>query len=128
MMSTATKGLTRGVFHTLLGEASFIVNQTPLWAVSTDPNNPEPLCLAMLLQQQHTEGSGPIAGEHLTTEALQHYGPARYSVIRELASSFWSAWQKGLFCTTISVLQMDKIQTQPAGLRPGPNEGRKSTT
>ena len=78
----------------LLGEASFIIHQTPLWAVSTDLNDPEPSCMAMSLQQQHAEGSGPTAGEHLTTEALQHYGPARYSVNRELASSFWFAWQR----------------------------------
>ena len=50
MMTTVTKGLTRDVFHTLLAEASTIVNHTPLWAVSTVPNDLEPLCPAMLLQ------------------------------------------------------------------------------
>ena len=94
MIGTATKGLMSVVFHTLLADASSIINHTPLLAVSTDSNDPERLCLAMLLQQQHDEGNGPIKGEHLTTEALQHYGPARYSVNREFASSFWSAWQR----------------------------------
>ena len=91
MMTTATKGLTRDVFRTLVRVPH---NHTPLWAVSTDPNGPEPLYPAMLLQQQHAEGNGPITCEQLTTEALQHYGLTRYLVNRELASNFWSAWQR----------------------------------
>ena len=41
--------LTRDEFHTSLVEASAIVNCTPLWEVSSDPEAPQPLCPAMIL-------------------------------------------------------------------------------
>ena len=75
------------------GIGGFIVNHTPLWAVSMDLNDPEPLWPAMLLQHQHAVGTGLLTGVQPTTEALQHYRPSSYSVNRELASNFWSVWQ-----------------------------------
>ena len=41
--------LMRDKLHTLLVEASAILNSTPLWKVSSDPEAPQPLCPAMIL-------------------------------------------------------------------------------
>ena len=43
------KLLTVEEFSTLLMEAMAIVNNTPLWGVSSDPNDPSPLTPAMIL-------------------------------------------------------------------------------
>ena len=75
-------------------EASSLVNRTPLWEVSDDPNDPQPLCLAMLLQHQDPKGTSDLNQSDLTSQVMYKYGPARFTRTQELATEFCEIWRR----------------------------------
>ena len=82
---------------TLLAEATAIVNETPLWEVSPDPNDVMPLTPSMLLtlkQEPH-----PSSREEFSHEDFLAYGKRRWRRVQALADNFWSNWQTGHLAT-----------------------------
>lgn len=91
LLQSGKKGLTRDDFVTLLQEAAAIVNNTPLWAVSSDTSDPFPLSPATLLTLQ--EHPNPVTQDNFTEDDLEAYGPRRYRKIQYLADQFWKRWR-----------------------------------
>ena len=79
-------------FCTFLYESSDIVNNTPLWEVSTDPTCPLPLCPAMLLTLREGFNTAPLGP--LTAEDFASYGRLRWRRVRYMADCFWQEWRK----------------------------------
>ena len=84
------KSLARDEFETLLKEASSIVNNTPLWDASDDPNDPKPLTPQMLLTLKNTSESC----SNFSSDDLQEYGIKRWKRVQYLADEFWKLWRK----------------------------------
>ena len=77
-------------FVTALAEASSIVNKTPLWTTSSDPNDPIPLTPDALLTLR--DKTTP-ALEEFSSDDLLRYGKARYRRVQYLADQFWTRWR-----------------------------------
>lgn len=77
--------------NTLLQEASSIVNSTPLWETSFDPNDPIPITPNMLLTQKI---GPPQPHTELDPQKTATYGPKRWRHVQLLADFFWSSWRK----------------------------------
>ena len=86
----SNRGLSRDEFHTFLAEASSVVNNTPLWVSSADPNDPNPLTPAMLITLR--EGSEECK-EDFTPKDMMSYGTRRYRRVQYLADQFWHRWR-----------------------------------
>ena len=70
------KKLNRDDLYTLFQEASAIINNTPMWEVSSDPNEPFPLTPAMLLTLKDQGNPPPL--NSFTEKDIQAYGRRRY--------------------------------------------------
>ena len=90
MLHIKLRPLSAEELRTLLMEAAYIVNSTPLWATSSDPNEPLPLSPNMLLTQKV---DAPSVEEVLNEQDLLQYGPKRWKKIQVLADIFWSNWR-----------------------------------
>ena len=90
MLHIKLRPLSSEELRTLLMEAAYIVNSTPLWATLSDPNEPLPLSPNMLLTQKNDI---PSAEEPLNERDLIQYGPKRWKKIQVLADIFWSNWR-----------------------------------
>ena len=90
LMHIQDRPLTQEELTTLFAEATAIVNSTPLWATSDDPNDPLPITPNLLLTQKAGE-STPI--QSLEENDLLQYGPRRWKKIQNLANYFWRNWQ-----------------------------------
>ena len=77
-------------FMTMIAEASYVVNQTPLWTHTEDPNDPKPLTPAMLLTMR---SDNDIVREEYDEKDLMRYGKLRYRRCQYLADQFWIRWQ-----------------------------------
>lgn len=99
--------LSRDELHTLLMEACAIVNNTPLWEVSSDPSDPLPLSPAMLLTLK--EEPHPPASDSFSEDDVQAYGKRRWRRVQALADEFWKAWRSGY----LSTLQERRKWTRP---------------
>ena len=86
------RGLSRDEFHTLLTESSAIVNNTPMYGVSSHPNDPSPLCPAMLLTLR--ESPNPPLLEDYSEHDVLSYGKRRYRHVQYLAEQFWQRWHR----------------------------------
>lgn len=84
--------LTRDEFGTLMYEAMAIVNNTPLWGVSSDPNDPEPLTPARLLTLKDAPVS--LSSDVFDQRDLMSYGKRRWKRVQYLANCFWEQWRK----------------------------------
>ena len=91
MLLTSNRGLSRDELTTLLAEAMSIVNSTPLWAASTDPNDPAPLTPSMLLTLKDSSYR-PL--ESFADADLLSYGKKRYKRVQYLADQFWKRWRE----------------------------------
>ena len=83
--------LSRDDAVTLLQEAASIVNCTPLYEVSSDPNDPCPLtpnCLLTLKDHPH-----PPPIEQFSERDILQYGARRWRRIQYLADYFWQRWR-----------------------------------
>ena len=73
---------------TLMVEVASIINMRPLVPVSTDPDDPVILNLAMLLTQKV---STPISIEKLQRENIFKH---QWKYVQHLAYTFWDRWRK----------------------------------
>ena len=85
------RALSYDEFTTVISEAAWIVNQTPLWDVSDDPNDPMPLSPAMLLTLRT---GNDVFKEEFEHKDLLRYGKVRYKRVQYLADQFWVRWRK----------------------------------
>ena len=79
-------------FSTVLAEASQILNNTPLWGISADPNDPTPLTPAMLLTLRDQPNPPPL--ETFSERDLITYDSRRYRRVQYLSDQFWIRWRK----------------------------------
>jgi len=79
-------------FRTLIQEAAGIVNDTPLWQTSDNPNEPQPLTPAMLLTQR--DGTGLSKRPDDNPIEPYTYGPSRFKRINFLSGRFREEWQQ----------------------------------
>jgi hypothetical protein len=84
------KSLSRDELATFLQEATAIVNSTPMWELSQDPNETLPLTPAMLLTSKEKD---PQVSETFTEDDLQSYGRKRWRRVQYLAQEFWNSWK-----------------------------------
>ena len=84
--------LTRDELHTLLVKASAIMNSTPLWEVSSDPDAPQPLCPAMILTL-HYSMPHPASPEVFNADSLTD-SKRLWRRVQYLTDQFWTRWQK----------------------------------
>ena len=82
--------LTTDEFTTLLYEAASIVNNTPMWEVSSDPNDPLPITPAMLMTLRDSTNP-PV--EALTEIDVAAYGSKRWRRVQFIAECFWKKWR-----------------------------------
>ena len=99
--------LSRDEFTTILLEATCIVNNTPLWNVSSDPDDPSPLSPASLLTLK--DDPNPPPPESFSSLDLLEYGKRRWRRVMYLADQFWVRWKRYY----ISELQERKRWKQP---------------
>jgi len=90
MALASNRGLNRDEFNTYIAEASSVVNNTPLWATSSDPNDPTPLTPSMLLTLRENTDVGL---EEFKPKDLLSYGTRRYRRVQYLVDQFWIRWQ-----------------------------------
>ena len=83
--------LSRDEFSTLLQEAAAIVNNTPMYEVSSDPNDEIPISPAMLLTLR--TNPNPLQIDTFTQRDLLAYGKARWRRVQHLAEAFWYRWR-----------------------------------
>ena len=79
----------RDEFITFLCEAAAIVNSTPLNDILSNPNEPFPVCPAMLLTLRTTP---PSLGDYNETD-LCAYGRKRWRRVQYIADQFWHLWK-----------------------------------
>ena len=103
--------LTRDEFTTLLQEACSIVNNTPLYEMSDDPNDPIPLTPAHLLCMK--DHPSPPFPEEFTPADLNSYGKLRWRRIQYLSTIFWERWQKNYLHTLQSRGKWLKDRSNP---------------
>ena len=82
--------LSRDEFHTLLQESASVVNNTPLWEVSSSPDDPAPLTPASLLTLR--DKASPDS-DVFTERDLLAYGKERWKRVQFLANEFWRKWR-----------------------------------
>lgn len=81
--------LSRDEFYTYLQECACILNNSPLWEFSADPNDPAPLSPAMLLNMR---GNDPPETSFSLDDILS-YGNKRWRRIQYLSDQFWCRWK-----------------------------------
>ena len=83
--------LSRDEFHTLLQQSAAIVNNTPLWGVSSSPDDPAPLTPVALLTMK--EEPADINIDSFTEKDLMAYGTRRWRRTQYLADEFFKRWR-----------------------------------
>ena len=84
------RSLTFDELHTFMCECVAVVNSTPLWEVSADPNDPMPLTPAMLLTLR--DSPHPPPPEEFKEDDLLAYGKKRWRRTQFLVDQFWRRW------------------------------------
>ena len=85
------KGFSHDEFITILAECSQIVNNTPLWYISSHPDDPAPLSPAMLLTLRSVPN--PPLIEEYSEKDLMAYGQRRYRRSQYVSQQFWNRWK-----------------------------------
>ena len=88
---TNNRFLSRDEFTTFLAESASIVNNTPLWATSTSPDDPTPLTPHMLLTMRTP--NSPTYLDSFSDEDMLAYGQRRYRRVQYLSDQFWARWK-----------------------------------
>lgn len=112
MLGRSSLILSRDELQTLLQEAANVVNSTPLWNPSSDPEDPQPLSPHMLLTLKEPIVSLIPISE---TDSVS-YGKRRWKRVQFLANEFWKLWQTS-YLSSLHVRQ--KWLTKQAPLKPG---------
>lgn len=81
--------LSRDELYTYLQECVCILNNSPLWEHSSDPNDPRPLTPSMLL---NLRGNDSLNDEFHSMDVLS-YGSKRWRRVQYLSDQFWSRWK-----------------------------------
>lgn len=81
--------LSRDEFYTYLQECACILNNSPLWEFSADPNDPVPLSPAMLLNLR----SNDVVIENFSPQDTLAYGSKRWRRVQYLSDQFWHRWK-----------------------------------
>jgi hypothetical protein len=90
LVLTGPRSLTFDELHTFMVEAASIVNSTPLWEVSNDPNDPMPLAPSNIITLR--DHPNPPPPEKFTEDDLLSYGKRRWRRVQYLSDQFWSRW------------------------------------
>lgn len=90
LLKLGNPSLSQDEFHTLMLEAASIVNATPLWEVSANPNDPFPLTPARILTLK--DGPNPELQSFSEADVLA-YGKRRWRRVQSLATEFWHQWR-----------------------------------
>ena len=83
--------LTCDEFHTCLQEAAAIINNTPMWEISNDPNEPYPLTPANLITLKDSPNPPPL--ESYSKADIIAYGPRRCRRVQFISDQFWHRWK-----------------------------------
>ena len=113
LLKLGSRTLTFDEMNTLLQEAAAIVNATPLWQISSDPNDPVPLSPSMLLTLRDSQSP---ACDEFASDDLLAYGKKRWRRVQSLADSFWSEWRSS-YLQTLQVRQKWKFKTDSLKVR-----------
>ena len=92
LQQLGSKSLSRCELNTLLQECSSIVNNTPLYEVSGDPNDPVAITPAMLLTLKSSPNPAPF--DQFSEADLQSYGRSRWRRVMYLSEQFWVLWRR----------------------------------
>ena len=92
LLQSGKKSLSRDDFVTLLLESAAVVNNTPLWAVNSDPDNPLPLSPATLLTLR--DQPCVVPRDAFSECDLHSYGLRRYRRVQHLVDQFWVRWRR----------------------------------
>ena len=82
---------TREELHTFLCEAACIINNTPLYELSNDPNDELPITPAHLLTMKATPNPPPF--ESFSEADIIAYGRRRWRRVQAILDSFWNRWR-----------------------------------
>eukprot|EP00096_Caligus_rogercresseyi_P015142 TRINITY_DN7584_c0_g1_i1.p1 TRINITY_DN7584_c0_g1~~TRINITY_DN7584_c0_g1_i1.p1 ORF type:complete len:574 (+),score=14.54 TRINITY_DN7584_c0_g1_i1:174-1724(+) len=110
ILKTGPKQLNRDELHTLFMEAMAIVNATPLWEVSADPNDPAPITPNMLLTLK--ELPTPQFATNFDEKDLVAIGQRRWRRVQMLAEEFWKSWRQNY---------LQELQSRRKWIRPTVN-------
>ena len=84
LIYSSVRGASAETTVTLLQESAAVVNNTMLWAMSSDASNPLPLSPATLLEHPNH-----IPLDTFSDDYLDANGPCKYRKICYLAEQFW---------------------------------------
>ena len=84
--------LSREELSTLLQEACSIVNNTPLWEVSNNPDDPCPVSPANIITLK--EEPNPPSIDQFTESDIYQYGKRRWRRVQYLSEQFWIRWKR----------------------------------
>ena len=115
MVHLGGRNLSGDELSTLLWEAAAIVNDTPLWAHSEDPNDPQPLTPSMLITMKNSTDKNQEAPTYVQSD-VSSYGIKRWKKVQYLADQFWSKW-RNFYLQELQVRQ--KWTTRKECLKPG---------
>ena len=83
--------LSREEFCTLMQEAASVVNNTPLWVVSNNAEDPAPLSPSNLLTLK--DNPNPPSLDTFTEADIYQYGKRRWRRVMYLSDQFWYRWR-----------------------------------
>lgn len=109
-MLLGNRYMTRDEFSTFLAEAASTINNTPMYEVSGDPNEPMPLTPANLLTFKDNPNPPPL--ENFDAKDLLAYGSRRWRRVQYLAEQFWSRWRREY---------IHQLQERSKWVKPRPN-------
>ena len=89
---TGKRNLSRDELGTLLQEATCVVNNTPLWSVSSSPDDPCPLSPANLITLKDVPN--PPSLDEFSKDDMLEYGRRRWRRIAYLSEQFWLRWKQ----------------------------------
>ena len=82
---------TRDEFNTFLQEAASIINNTPLYEISNDPNDELPLTPAKLMTLKDVPNPPPL--DSFSERDLLAYGSRRWRRVQAISDDFWRRWK-----------------------------------
>ena len=96
LLQTGSRTLSKEEFDTLIQETARIVNLTPLFETSSDPNDPLPVCpdALLTLRQESSSYTTPSDLKTYSKDDLLAYGKSRWRRIQYLADQFWVSWKR----------------------------------
>ena len=101
LLHVGPRAITRDELDTLFKEASSIINNTPLYHVSDNPNDPFPISPSTLISLKDNPNPPPI--ESFSEADLLAYGKMHWRPVQQLTEQFWHAWHKHYFATSVQV-------------------------